>query len=515
MRTRYSILNVSIGIISQLVITILGFIGRHYFVVYLGIEMQGVSATIISIISMLSLTELGIGTAIVCNLYKPLAENDQPKIISLMQLFSTVYKIIALVILCIGLAVTPFLNALLLSKGVNVNQIDPHFLLIIYMLFLTDTVISYLLTHKRSIIYADQKAYIITFIHTCMYVALFAGQLAILILTKNFIIYLLFRMISSLSENVIITLVANKKYPYITTRKKIKIEAEIKYNIIKNTKALALHYTGIYLINGTDMIIINKFLGFAVSGIYSNYLMIITVLRGILSQFSTGITASFGNMYTSKDKDTLDIALYKVLFITFILANFSTASLFCLFNPFISLWINPQSLLSWEVVLIIVIIFYVTVMSEPLGSVRAGAGMFGPDRFLHIALAAVNLIISVILIQRIGIIGVFFGTLICLFIKEFTVLPIIVYKNIFHKSMWEYYRRLISYFTVTIISILATWFICSLITIVNPWISLILKIIICCIVPNGIAISIFHKSVEVKNLIILLMKILKIKNNHL
>ncbi len=513
MRTRNSILNVSMGIVSQIVITLFGFVARHYFVAALGIEILGINATITSIISMLSLTELGIGTAIICNLYTPLAQEDRPKIISLMQLFSKVYKIIAVSILILGLAIAPFLKWLLLSKGTSLDYITSSFLFTVYTLFLADTVISYFLSYKRSILNADQKSYIITLIHTLIYAVMSLLQIIILLLTKNFILYLILKIAFGFLENITIAIIANKKYPYINSKEKYKVESEIKNNIIKNTKALALHYIGIYLINGTDMLIITRFLGVAVSGIYSNYLLIITVLRGMLNQFSSGITSSFGNMLASKDKDSLDIAFYKVFFISFILANFSAVSLFCLFNPFISLWMNRQSLLGWDVILVIVINFYIAVISEPLGSVRSSAGLFRPDRYLHIFLAALNLIIAIILVQKIGIIGVFLGTSVCLILKEITVLPLIVYKNIFHKNLWGYYKRLLKYFTVTALSVCAAWIICTFVTFAHPWVSFIIKVFTCAVIPNTLVIMLFYKTEEYRSLYSLLLKILKINKD--
>ncbi len=458
----------------------------------LGIEMQGVNGTLTSIVTMLSLAELGIGTAIICNLYKPLEEGNRPKIIALMQFYGKAYRFIAIAVFILGLCVAPFLGNLI------EEDISNLYLTQVFLLFLADVVISYLFAYKRSIITADQKNYLITIAHLVAVVLMNVFQIAILILTQNFILYLLFKIAFRLLENLWITWIANHRYPYILTKEKIKIDQETKENIIGNTKALGLHYIGNYLINGTDMLIITKFLGLAVSGIYSNYLIITTVLRELLGQFSIGITAGFGNLLACGEKDGLYRVFNHAFFVAFVMANFTAISLFCLFNPFIILWLGPDMLLNWYVVLIIVANYYIVVLSEPIGALRASAGLFRPDRYLHLFLAALNIVVSVGLVQVIGIFGVFLGTLLCLIIKEVSVLPYIVYSQIFKKKTWQYQKKLCFYGIITFILGACTYFLCGFVSLSGPYMNFIVRAFICLIVPNGIVALLFCRTAEFK-----------------
>ena len=507
-RTTYSALNAIIGMSSQVITTLVGLISRKVFVMMLGYEMQGVNTTFTSIISMISLAELGIGTAIICNLYKPLAEQDEEKIISLMQLYSKVYRAIAGIVFVIGICVCPFLNMLI------EEDVDTLYLTVLYLLFLMDAVISYLFAYKRSIITADQRNFIITLVHTFAQIAMNALQILVLLKTKSFILFLVLKVLFRFIENAIISYIANKQYPFIKTKEKHPVDKATKDNIIGNTKALALHYVGNYLINGTDALIITKFLGAAVTGVYSNYLLITTTLREVLGQFSSNITASFGNIIACGEKDNLFNAFKKSMFVAFVFSNFAAVSLFCLFNPFISIWmgakLGEESLLSMPVVGIISFNFYIVVLSEPLGSLRASAGLFRPDRYLHLVLAALNLVISIcfVKIKFIGLFGVFLGTLICLFIKEMTVLPRIVCHQLLNISTWKYLKRLYLYILITVVNSAVTYGVCSLVSFENAILTLVVKAVICVIIPNVIVILLFHKTDEFVYLRGLLLRVL-------
>ena len=492
MRTKNSILNVSIGMGSQILITIAGVIARRVFFDVLGEDMQGINATLSSIISMLSLTDLGIGTAVICNLYKPLANDDRPTVISLMQLYSKLYRIIAAVIFGLGLCITPFLDQIV-GKSISKGYLSE-----LFMLFLIETVVSYLFAYKRSIITADQKNYVVTVVTTISSILLQVSQIIILILTHDFVLFLVVRILSRLAENLIIAYIANKKYPYIVTKQKYPINSEIKGNIITNTKALALHYAGNYITSNTDVPILSMFFSVAISGFYSNYLMITSTLRNILGQFSNGLIASFGNMIACDDNEASYSIFKKTWFINFVLYNYATATLLCLFNPVISIWIDPSAVLDNPVVLLIVINFYLVGISETIGAVRSSAGIFRPDSYLHVFLAVLKLVVSIALVQvkSIGIMGVFIGTLLCLIVKEVIVLPAIIYNGLFYQNVFEYYFQLLKYIAVTAISTVPTYMLCTVLPVHNAILSILIKLIICCIIPNVIVVLFFFRTEE-------------------
>lgn len=224
-------MNVVSGIFTQIVLALIGFVARRVFVMELGLEMQGINATLTSIITMLSVTELGIGTAIMCNLYKPIEENDQPQIIGLMQLYSKVYKIIAGVVLVLGLVVCPFLPMIVDEA----DMVSNTYLISVFLLFLGDVIVSYLFAYKRSILIADQKNYVVTVAHLISAFLMNIAQIVVLVVTKNFVLFLIFKISFRFIENLIIAIIANKRYPYIVTKEKYKVDKTVTSHIIGNT----------------------------------------------------------------------------------------------------------------------------------------------------------------------------------------------------------------------------------------------------------------------------------------
>jgi O-antigen/teichoic acid export membrane protein len=236
-------------------------------------------------------------------------------------------------------------------------------------------------------------------------------------------------------------------------------------------------------------------LGVVIVGFYSNYFLIITTLKTFLNQFSSGILASFGNLIVSESNEKSYSVFKKAYFINYIIFNFASISLLCLFNPFITLWINADSLLDFPVVALLSLNFFITGITEVLGLVRTSAGLFRPDRYLHILLAAVNLIVSIILVQIIGIFGVFLGTFLCLVIKEISVLPSIVYRNIFKMRVREYYKMLLSFCVTTLVSAVITLLLCNYLD-RGGVLWFLLQCVVCIIVPNAVAVLVYRKRPE-------------------
>ncbi len=511
MRTKYSVLNVFVGVMSQVLIALIGLVSRKVFIDQLGYDIQGVNATLTSIITMLSLTELGIGTAIVCNLYKPLAEDDRPAIIALMQLYSKVYKIIAAVVAGIGLCVIPFLPMIFALNDTNSDVVSQWELILFYGLFLLDAVLSYLFAYKRSIIIADQRQFIITTVYTIMTLLMHTLQIVLLIVTKSFLAFLIVKVLCRFIENFIDAMISNRRYPYIRTKEKYKVPDEVLHSITGNIKALALHYIGNYAVSNTATLVITHYIGTESSGIYSNYLLIINTLVTVFTQVSAGITASFGNLLATGDSEQTYRAFRKASFVVYMMANFCAISLFCIMPTFFQIWLGddftPYGTIT---VLVLCVNFFITSFAESMGGLRSAAGKFRPDRYLHIFLAVGNILLSIILVQTpLGVTGVFLSIFICRCIKELTVLPHICYKHILKHPFSQYEKMLWMYLGVTAVAGAATYGLCYLCTghIGNILVLLVLECVVCVVVPNAVVSLVFCRTDEFKYLISLVKQI--------
>lgn len=490
-RTKSSLLNFLCAMIGQGFGLIVSFISRIFFIKILGSEYLGLNGLFTNILTVLSLTELGVGNAINYSLYKPLANHDKIKCKMLMNLYQKIYIIIGIIILFLGILITPFLS-LFIKDIPNINNIN-----LIYILFVINTAISYFFSYKRNLIIADQNRYIATIYRYGMYVLLNIVQIIYLIITKNYIGFLIIQILATLMENILVSKKANQMYPYLKEKTKIPLDNETKNEIIKNTKAMMMHKIGGVVVNSTDNIILSRFVGLVSVGLYSNYYLIINALNLILGQVFSSLTASIGNLCANSERTKQYDIFKKINFLTFWISCFSTISLFCLFNPFITIWIGSKYLFSFEIVLILVINFYITIMRQSVLTFREAAGLFYKDRYKALLEAFINIIASIILVTKFGAFGVFLGTFISSITTCLWVEPYILYKFGFHQKVSNYFKIYLKQIVLTFIITIITYIFCSFINI-NIYLSFFIKCLICLILPNLILYVIYKDSEEFK-----------------
>ena len=509
MRVKNSMINVSISMIAQVITVVLGFITQKIFIQTLGTEILGINGLFSNIISMLSIAELGMGTAVIYNLYKPLVENDTEKINKWMKFYKNCYRKIAMIIGFLGIICLPFIGFFVGEVNINYN------IHILYLLYLTETVVSYLFTYKRSILYADQKNYVITLIHVLYLVLVNTFQIIILVFTKNYILYLVIKIIMRLVENLLINIASIKRYPYIKNPGKEELEKAEKKNFYKELKGLVFHKISWIVISGTDNIIISKFVGIIWVGIYSNYLMITNTIEQLVAQMFSAITGSVGNLLTSETKEKAYEVYKKTSLLQYIIYSTATVGIFCVSEPFIRIWLaSEEFIFSKAIVFFICISFFFSGMRRNICVFKDAAGIFYEDRKMPIIASVLNIIFSIALAMILGIQGVFIGTIICyLFLHIFSYSKYI-YEKVFEKKRTEYLKELLKYSLVLLLSMFIANGIIQITYCSNVWIELIKTIIISILTTNIITIIVFHKTDEYyywKNFILALINKVKQK----
>ncbi|MGJ7911452.1 lipopolysaccharide biosynthesis protein [Neobacillus sp. LXY-1] len=494
MRINHSLKNIFIGVFSQLVIVFLGFLSRKIFLDSLGADYLGINGLLTNVLSIMALAESGIGISIVYNLYKPLAENDHPKVIALIQLYKKAYGILALIVLLISIIIYPFLDLLMKDESYIPN------LTIIYFLFVIKNMISYLNAHKWSLINADQRGYLIARMNLIFQIATMVIRIFILIKTGNYILYLGIELLFYLLQNIVNGRIVNKSYPYIKTKEKYKIDQETKNNMVKNVKAMFLHNIGGYLVFGTDNILISSFISVAAVGLYSNYTMITQQLSALVNPILGGIGASVGNLIATESNEK-NYSIFKVSFlVNFWIYSLCIIFLYNLLEPFITLWLGKKYLLDNLTFIFILINFYLFGMRTPIATFKNKAGLFVQDKYAPLIEGFINLISSLLLVKFLGLVGIFIGTTISTLSTVFWIQPIIVYKNVFKKSVIGYFR-IYAYFTfLTFIICLMVSRVCNIIVEGNGFSSLIVKGIVCLVIPNLIYLTLFYRNEEFKYL---------------
>lgn len=492
MRTKNSIKNICISILTQVIITILGFISRKIFLDNLGAEYLGVNGLLTNIISMLGLVEGGIGLSIVYNLYKPLAEDDRPRIIALVQLYKKIYGILAIIIFILGLSMYPFLGKII-KGGTSIKYMG-----IVYLIFITKNVVSYLNAHKWSLINADQKGYILAKYNLIFNVITTICKIIVLQITKNYILFLLIEILIFILQNIWNGKIVNQRYQYIKTTQKYYVDRETKNNLITNVKAIFLHNVGTYCVFGTDNILISSFINLKTVGLYSNYTMIISQLASLITPILGGIGASIGNLIATESKEKSYEVFNVTYFINFWIYSMSAIFLFNLLEPFINWWLGNNLLLDKLTFFIILVNFYISGMRSSILTFKQKAGIFADDKYIPLIESVVNLGASIILVKFFGLAGIFMGTTISTILCPLWITPKLVYNKVFDKSVNEYFRKYIAYLVLTILVGVTTTWTCNILIRFDGFIALVLKGIICLCMINVIYGLVFFKTKELK-----------------
>jgi len=491
MRSEKAIKNSLYAVLTQLITSVLAFVGRTIFIKTLGYDYLGISGLFSNILTILSFAELGIGVAISYTLYKPLEEKNENKVNIIMTLYAKVYLYIGFIILSVGLSLIPFLN-----KLINGNPNIPH-LKLYYIIMLLSTVSSYFFAYRRTLLTADQKSYVCE--KNNMVFDIFAKILEILVLVilKNYIIYLLVSFIKTVASNISISIIAGKRYPYIKKKATEKLDIEEQKSIKKNVIGLICQKLGAIVLNGTDNLVISKFVNIATVGVYSNYYLLTGMVTTLLNNAFYGITASVGSIKASGNKEHLYKTFKRMYFTAFFIFGFIAICLKTMFKDFIVLWIGNEGTLPQTTVFIIIINFYIAGVRLVVTIFKNASGLYWNDRYRPLIECLINLTTSIILVKIIGITGVFVGTLFAGICTTIWMEPYILYKHAFEKSVLPFLKSFILLITYLIGLSFITSYVNSLLFISNLNIfTFIVKCIICSAITISIMFLSFYKTDE-------------------
>ena len=488
MRTKNAFSNISYALINNILLNILRFISRTVFIYYLGSMYLGINGLLSNVLGILSLADLGMSTAIGFALYKPLAKDDKNKIKSLMSFFKKAYRVIALIVLIIGLCLLPFLDVFIDNPDSITN------LWIYYLVFLFNMVIGYLFSYMRTLIIADQKEYKITRFIICFNIALTFFQIISIILFESYLIYLLVQSEVIVLENIIINKFIIKNYPFILEKNINKLTKKDKKDLTKNIKALLFHKIGSYFVDSTDNLIISKFLGLITVGLYSNYYLITSTFSSLLTSALWGSIASFGNLNILESEEKR-YKIYKTInLIGFTCYGIIAICLLQLFNLFVGdIWLSEEYLLPFSTVIIICINFYVSGMMHINDAIKSSGGLYDKDKYIPLIQSLVNIIASIILVKYYGLTGVFIGTLLSSIVPTI-IKPYIIYKHLFKEKYISYFIMYFKQLIIIVISALLLLFINSKIYINNSILLFIIEGIVSVVIPFIIILLCYYKS---------------------
>ena len=438
MRKKYSMINMLAGVGGQTLNMLMLFISRMVFIRYLSTTYLGVDGLFTEVLGMLNLAELGIGSAMIFSMYRPVALEDHEQIARLMNLYKILYRCVAAFVMLAGLCLMPFLEGMLKDRG----GAEIEHLQLIYLLYLVQSSSSYLLSYKNSILLAYQKAYIRLLWEQVFKLVQIIGQIIVLILTGNFILYLAIQMIAQFMINVAVSIGVDKDYPYLKKCRQFPSRAECRH-IVKNIGAMSMHRLATVIVSSTDNMIMTAYIGLTTVGVYSNYRLVISGINNLLGKVASAFAGSIGNLCATEESDKV-YEVYRVLdFGMFLLFGYVAGGLALLFNAFIRIWCGEGYLFPTTVVMMMVIQFYLAGMRQINLQFRSAMGLFWEDRYKAVFEAAINLIASLFLVRRYGVAGVIGGTIISTLTTCFWMEPYVLLR---YGIQTDWLRRLVKYF---------------------------------------------------------------------
>lgn len=487
-KTKNSSRNMVFGFILKIYQLLMPFIIRTIIIYVLGIEYAGLNSLFTSVLSVLNIAELGVGTIMVFYMYKPIEENDTVRICALMKLYKIYYRIIGTVVLGVGLMISPFLRYLV--KGDIPSDVSLYAL---YYLNLSATVLSYwLFAYKNSLFQAHQRNDVVSKVTILTDTVKYLLQISLLFISKNYYTYVIILLLTQVLNNILIAIRADKVYPKykavgnITKLEQKQINASIKdvfYGQLGNIITLSV-----------DSIVISAFLGLVPLARYQNYYFVVNALIAFFAIFYQSLRASIGTNLLVKSKDDNYRDFKFITFVVMIALTFCCTCLLNLFQPFIELWVGKKNLLSYGCVILLVIYFFTYEIALMIGCYKDISGKWHADRFRSLITAVVNLTTNVIMVQFIGLYGILLSTIISFLFVNIPWLYRRVFIDVFEdKEKLDYAVYLIHCTVILLISVLCSTVLCKLIIINNNIIILMVRLIVC-IAVNILVHCIFNRN---------------------
>lgn len=503
-RTKNATKNIVFGVILKMYQIIVPFVIRTILIYFLGVEYLGLNSLFTSILQVLNLAELGVGSAMVFSMYKPIAEDDSKKICALMNLYKIYYRIIGIIVLILGVIICPFVPYLIKGKvPANLN------VYILYILNLLATVFSYwLFAYKNSILQAHQRQDVISKVTIVVNTLMYILQIIGICVFKNYYLYVILLLLGQIFVNIFTAYESNKLYPNYEAKGNLD-KKEVK-KINQRVKDLITSKVGSIIINSADSIVISAFLGLSTLAIYENYYYILKSIISMLTVIFASCTAGIGNSLIVETNKKNYNDLKKFTFIIAWGAGFCSAALLCLYQTFMKIWVGEQLLLDFSCVVCFVVYFFVYEINALLNLYKDAAGIWHKDRFRPLVTALSNLLLNLILVNIIGLYGVLLSTVLTMLGIGLPWIIHNLFTEIFKNNSKEYIKRLLYYSFVTAIVVAITYYICEIVK-GDTIITLIIKGIICTVVSNILYFVAYHKLNEFGETKKLFFKMLKIK----
>ncbi len=476
-RTTNATRNIVFGVIQKIVGILLPFATRTVMIYVMGMQYVGLGSLFTSVLSVLSFAELGIGSALVFSMYKPIAEDDEAKVNALMNFYKKAYRVIGIIILVIGLAIMPFIRNLI--AGDVPFDINIYFL---YAIYLVNNILGYFLfAYKQALFSASQRVDKISLVGTITQLLSGVLQIEMLIVFKNYYAFAIVCPIITCINNVIIAILAKKYFPQYKCAGHIEKE-ELK-EIKKKVGGMFFQKVGGVVLFSVDSIVISSYLGLISLGIYQNCYLVFTALNGFFSVIMISLVPIVGNAIVTESIENNYKGFKKYNFIYYWLAAVCGISYMCMINPFVEFWVGSENILEWYMCILFGLYLFIFKWLDMSQVYLDARGMWWETRFVPIVAAILNLTLNILLVQIIGLAGILLSTIISIFFVYDIVNPLLLFKHYFKASYKSFVIEQSKYFVSAIIAGAVTYGVCSFVNF-PAVVNFLVRGCICLFLPN-------------------------------
>ncbi len=487
-RTKNAARNIVFDGTLEIVNMLFPFVIRSVMLHCLGTEYLGLNGLFKSLLTFLNLAELGVGSAMVFSMYKPIAEDDAPAICALLRLYRTLYRIIGLVIAAVGLILMPFLPGLIksgLPAGMN--------LYVLYLMNLGNTVVTYwLFAYRSSLLQAHQRRDVISKVSLAVRLTEYVLKVLILLFLRNYYLYLAVQLVCQIAVNILAALCAAKMYPRYVPRGNLPKEAA--RDIFRRVRDLFTSKLSATVFDSADTLVISAFMGLTVLAVYQNYYFIITALRMMLVVVLNACMAGVGNklVMESKEANYRDLERISLLFCW--LLSVSASMLFCLYQPFMRLWMGGDNMLGTGIVVSFVVYYYSMGANKMINMFKDAAGIWRKDRWRPLTAALCNLCLNLATVRWLGLYGVLLSSVFSIVFIQIPWLFYNLFQEVFpRRFMGKYIRLFCGLTAAALVSCGASWFLCGLFRL-SVWPTLFVNAAVSFLVPNLCLYAVYRRN---------------------
>ena len=469
-RVHRSVMNIKVGMLFYVLSLFLAFFSRKVFLDCLGAEFIGLTGMLMNIMSFLSVAELGIGTSIVYFLYKPLQEDNHEKINEVMSMLAYLYRCIGFIIFGIGLIVSLFFP----WWFNNISEGLPLVYFAFYS-FLATTVSFYLFNYKHLLVSANQKQYMVSAYFQTIGIVQSLIQILLAYFFRNLYLWVVVGLVFTIIGIIVFNYRIHKLYPWLQISLKDGHTNLRKYpEVLRKTRQVFIQKMKDFILYRCDELLVGIFVSITQVAFFGNYTIIINKFVYLVNILTDGMSAGVGNLLAEGNEKNIMKVFWEMMATRFFIMGMIIFSLIMFIQPFISCWVGHQYLLNDTIIYLLLFHLFLRPQFVTVYVFIGSAGLYS-DVWTSWTELVINIIVTLCLAPFYGIIGILLGKIISMFFFNIIWKPYYLFKEGFHKSVWDYWRPMITYYGLFFIfaslSVIIRYFIIE--SYVDSWITLI------------------------------------------